>query len=189
MAEQAPKFEARLPEPEHELLLPTAEQAEPLRPGEADPVKQLEAARSVIEQTAESSNPVAEHVAQETAQAAPQSTHVNQELKTITLRRELQHIRRQLPAPDRVLSKVIHQPVVRATSEAVGNSLSRPSGLLGGGLVAFIGSASYLYLAKHIGFSYNYLLFFFLFIAGFALGLFLELLVWAATARRRHALD
>lgn len=112
---------------------------------------------------------------------------INRELKSITLQRELQAIRRKLPAPERVLSRVIHQPIVRVISEAAGKTVSRPSGLLGGGLVALLGTTSYLYFAKHMGFKYNYFVFLALFAGGFVVGLVLELVVWTATRSRRHA--
>lgn len=112
----------------------------------------------------------------ETAQPAPTRT-INRELRQITLRRELKNIRRKLPAPQRALSKVIHQPVVRVTSEVAGKTISRPSGLLGGGFVALVGTSLYLYLANHIGFNYNYGVFLVLFAGGFILGLLIEFLV------------
>ena len=85
------------------------------------------------------------------------------------------------------MSRVIHQPVVRVTSEAIGKTVSRPSGLLGGGLVALMGTSIYLYLANHLGFKYNYGVFLCLFVVGFGLGLVLELAVYLATASRRKA--
>jgi hypothetical protein len=115
--------------------------------------------------------------------AEPQQ--INRDLRQITLRRELQHIRRELPVPQRVLSRVVHQPAVRVISEAAGKTISRPSGLLGGGLVALLGTTSYLYLAKHIGFTYNYFVFMALFVGGFIVGLVLELLVHLTTTSRR----
>jgi hypothetical protein len=172
--------------------LPTAEQAEPLRTGEADPVKRqakaLNEARTIVAETTQSESPPNPLETLQTAEKASQPItphQVNRELKQITLRRELQQIRRKLPGPQRVLSKVIHQPVVRVVSETAGKTISRPSGLLGGGLVAFLGTTSYLYLARHLGFTYNYLVFLLLLAGGFILGLALELLVHLATASRR----
>jgi len=179
--------EARSSIERHEAL-PTAAQAEKLRP-EKDPLLELQKARASVEQHVDSDNPLQRLEAAEKAQQAPQPTHVNRELKAITLRRELQHIRRKLPATQRALSQVIHQPAVRAVSEVTGKSLSRPSGLLGGSLVALIGSSGYLYLAKHIGFSYNYFVFILLFIVGFGVGLLLELAVWTLTARHQRLGD
>jgi hypothetical protein len=187
MSEQAPvspeKFEA-LPTPEH-LALPTAEQAEALRPGEQDPAKQLEAAREAVEANQTTDNPIEKLERAEQAAAEPAPTHVNRELKDITLGRELKQIRSKLKAPDKVLSRVIHQPVIRAISETSGKTVARPSGLFGGGLVALIGTTSYLLFARHIGLQYNYFAFIVFFAAGFGLGLVLELAVWSVT-RRSH---
>lgn len=164
--------------------LPTAEQAEPLRAGEADPTKKLEAAREAVEANAMQKNPLEAVKAEETA-AQPAPTIINRELKNLALDRSLKQLQRKLPAPQRVLSKVVHQKAVRVVSEAAGKTVSRPSGLLGGGLVAFLGSSTYLYFAKHLGFHYNYLVFLLLFIGGFAVGLLLELAVWVATRKHR----
>lgn len=175
--------EALLPSPERQEALPTAAEAEALRPGESDPLKRLEQARSHVEQTAATDNPLEKHIASEKATSAPEPTHVNHELKQITLNRELNDIRRKLVPTDRVLSRVIHQPVVRAVSQKTAQSVSRPSGLLGGGVLAFIGCGSYLYFTRHIGLQYNYFVFILLFILGFGLGLVLELIIWSFTFR------
>jgi hypothetical protein len=137
---------------------------------EIDPIKRLEA-----------------EAEREAAQRAPTPRVIDRELKNIGEQQGLRQIRRQLPARQRALSRVIHQPVIRVISETVGQSISRPSGLLGGGLVAFIGSAGYWYLAKHNGATYNYFIFLVLFGGGFVVGLILELMVYLATAStRRH---
>lgn len=172
---------------EAQKALPTPEKAEPLRPGETDPVKSLKEARTSVAETTRQPqvNPLEALKAAEKSERPATPTQINRELKQITLRRELQNIRRKLPAPQRLLSKVIHQPAVRVVSETAGKTLSRPSGLLGGGLVAFLGTSGYLYLARHIGFAYNYLVFLLLLVGGFILGLALELLVYLATSSRR----
>lgn len=155
--------------------------------------RQGEQAREVAEQTAESSATEKGRLEElEKSGKAPEPVHpglISRDLKHITLQRELQAIRRKLPAPERVLSRVIHQPVVRVVSEAAGKTVSRPSGLLGGGLVALLGTTSYLYFAKHMGFRYNYVIFLALFAGGFAIGVILEFIVWAATRSRRHATE
>ncbi|GAC1498890.1 MAG: hypothetical protein NVS1B10_01070 [Candidatus Saccharimonadales bacterium] len=183
------------PEKSNETLyLPTEEQAEPLRVNEAAPQKAeaVEAARDKIAETIESepqANPIEALKAQEKATESASPTHINQELKQTTKNRQLYSIRRQLPFNQKVLSKVIHQPAIRVISEVAGQTVSRPSGLLGGGLVALIGTSSYLYLARHMGFQYNYLVFLMLLVAGFILGLILELIVHLLTSSRRHQND
>lgn len=192
MSEKLPKQEQmeRLVNSHDTLKLPTAEQAEKLREGEQDPQELLEAARHEIAETAvESSEPLEKMKAATESGKPAQPLNVNRELKAITLRRELNHIRQKLPAGDRALSKVIHQPVVRVVSEAAGKTISRPSGMLGGGLVALIGTSAYLWIANSSGIAYNYFVFLALFFGGFAVGLVLEVIVHMATSSRRHAND
>jgi hypothetical protein len=109
----------------------------------------------------------------------------NQELKDITLKGELKHIRKRLNRRDQLVSKVIHQPVVRVLSDVSSKTITRPSGLLGGGIVAFVGTSSYYLFTKHVGIKYNYLIFVMLFVAGFALGLFIEVLLWSVHSKKR----
>ncbi len=172
------------------LALPTPEKAEPLRRGEADPREALEKARASVAETnrAEKTqpNPLEKLRAAETAAQPMAPRQINRELKRLTLQRELLQIRRKLSLPQRTLSKVIHQPVVRLLSETADHTVSRPSGLLGGGLLAFAGTSFYLYLARHNGFRYNYLVFLLLLVAGFILGLLLELLVHLVMNPRRR---
>lgn len=192
MSEKLPKIEngEKLLSQHETLTLPTPEKAEKLRPGEKDPEEMLEKARKEIDKNAEEAAKPLEKMADEAESTQPEpSLNVNQELKAITLRRELNHIRRKLPATQRTLSKVIHQPTVRVVSEAAGKTVSRPSGLLGGGIVALIGTSLYLYIASQSGFAYNYTVFLLMFAGGFAIGLLIELGVYAATSTRRHAND
>lgn len=178
------QFESLLKSPEHKAL-PDAAHAEKLRPGEEDPLKKLHKARHEVSQASERTKPAERlHGSEKTPQPATHN-YVNRELKAITLRRELGVIRRKLPAPQRALSKIIHQPAVRAISEGAGKTVSRPSGLLGGGIAAFVGTSAYLYLANHIGFEYNYGVFLVLFAGGFVLGIILELAIHLAMASRR----
>jgi len=178
-------------EPNYERLeLPTAKEAEPLRRGEKDPALALAEARQDVLETTQAEkqpNPMDKLEEAEDKAQAPAQTHINLDLKKATLQRELTQIRRHLSAPQRTLSKVIHQPVVRVVSEAAGKTVSRPSGLLGGSIMAFVGTSGYFFLAANQGFKYNYVVFLALFLGGFALGLIIELLVWTATRSRRHA--
>lgn len=117
---------------------------------------------------------------------APQAnTFISRALKQQTFHRTLTRVRKQLSAPNRALSKVVHQPVVDAVSQATGKTIARPSGLLGGSIVAFVGSSVFLWMAKYYGFSYNYLLFAMLFVAGFALGMIIELVIFSIRRARK----
>lgn len=189
MSEQHPS-----PEQGHEAL-PTPEHHEAIRhkreqhkQAEHEPGLTAHEARAAVAEVTTANKAPNPLEKLRTAEKSPQHStpqHINRELKSITLQRELSHIRRRLPAMQRSFSKVIHQPAVRAVSEVASRTVSRPSGLLGGGLLACFGSGGYLYLAKHIGFTYNYGVAMLLFAAGFILGVILELSLHLVL-RRRH---
>lgn len=104
-------------------------------------------------------------------------TSIGKDLKDQALYRTLKNLRHHLSPADRSLSRIVHQPVVDAASELGSKTVARPSGILSGGICAFVGSLTFLYLAKHDGYRYNYLLFFIFFVGGFAIGLVIELLL------------
>lgn len=186
MSETAPILE------KHELDLPVGGQHEITVHSEHAPTPEEVAgekqfmsqeSRDTIAQEATSLNPLE-------AFQKPQATSglsLIRESKKIVAQRQLTQVQRKLPVSQRKLSAVIHQPVIRAVSETAAATISRPSGLLGGGLVALIGSISYLYFTEHVGLTYNYLIFVILFVSGFAIGLVLELLIWSLTAARRRS--
>lgn len=118
------------------------------------------------------------------ADAGP--AYVNRELKDMSFRRTMNNTRRQLKAPERVASKLIHQPVVEKVSEVAGKTVARPSGILGGGIFALVGSFLLLWITKKYGYEYNYLVFFMLFVCGFVLGMIAELGL-AYIRRRKRA--
>lgn len=99
---------------------------------------------------------------------------IDNAVKMFRMRSNLSHVQNKLKPAQKSFSKVIHQPLVRRVSESASKTAARPSGMLGGGIVAFLGSLSYLILAYKIGFTYNYLLFLGFFGGGFILGVVLE---------------
>ncbi|MBC7707821.1 hypothetical protein H7Y63_01200 [Polaromonas sp.] len=187
MIEQGPKSqEQALPPGEVEKLLeahtersPAELQAEAAAQRASVEKQQAvaEAARSVAE-TVERDDPLAKLQASETAAAdkAPVAPP-NAFLRKQSLKQELQSIQRKESAPKRALSKVVHQPAVRVASDVAAKTVSRPSGMLGGGIVALFGSCVYLYLAYHIGFIYQPAVFLLLLVVGFAIGVGLELVI------------
>ncbi len=97
-------------------------------------------------------------------------------LKADAYKHTLKKVRTHLKPSQKVLSRLIHQPVVESISEATAKSAARPSGLLGGGVVSLLGSGTLLYMSKHFGFRYNFFVFILLFAAGFGAGVILEVL-------------
>lgn len=152
-------------------------------------LERLAEARMEAHEEAASVNPMEKLKATENAGAPTQPLSLNSELRAITLRRELQHIRRKLSKPQQTLSKVVHQPLIRAVSEGAGKTVSRPSGLLGGGIVSFVGVATYYLLVRHMGYAYNNAIFFMLFIGGFIAGVIIEMLVHYGVRASNRQLD
>lgn len=103
------------------------------------------------------------------------SLGMHQQLKNDAYKRTLTKVRSHLSAPERTLSRAIHQPAVEAISEGISKTIGRPYALLFGGIATLLGTIVVLYFAKHTGFRYNYTIFFLLFIGGFFVGLFAEL--------------
>lgn len=187
MSEKLSQHE-NLPAPaRHELL---EAHAKPEKSREKNPELSPEKAREAVAENAETTKNQASPLEQlQAAEKAPQPVspqQISRDLRQASLQHSLVEIRRRLSTPQRSLSRVIHQPAVRAVSQVAGSTVSRPSGLLGGGLVAFLGTSSYLYFARHLGFRYNYLVFLMLLTVGFVLGVAIEGLVYLATRGRRQ---
>ena len=119
------------------------------------------------------------------ANNVPQDGYINRELKDMAFRRTMKNTRRHMGAPSRMVSKIIHQPVVEKASEVASGTIARPSGIIGGGLCALLGSLLLLWLTKHYGYEYNYLMFIVFMAVGFVLGLFAELTLHMTIAKRR----
>lgn len=137
--------------------------------------EKIEEIRSAIETEADSKqeHPVEKHAKKSAETGHP--TFVNRELKNIAYQRTLRRTQNKLPLPAKALSKVIHQPAIEAVSEAASKTIARPSGVLMGGIAAFLGSSIFLWAAKYYGFRYNFLLFILFFVGGFFIGLLIEL--------------
>ena len=138
-----------------------------------DQQSRLEKARQAAEQHAEHSKQVG--VEDTKSQLSTFGSH--QLLKKDAYKQLLKRTQKKLSKPSRTFSKFIHKPTIESVSEITGKTLARPSGLLGGGVGAFIGSATLLFTARHYGFTYNYSLFILLFVGGFLAGVALEFLL------------
>lgn len=137
--------------------------------------KHIEHAKSKVETQAISGK---EYTVGEKESTSHSSTHsYNQkELKAESFNKTINHVRKKLPKSSRYFSKVIHNKKIESVSEVGAKTVARPSGILGGGIASFIGSALILYLAKHYGFEYNFFSFILLFIIGFFIGSSVEIL-------------
>lgn len=104
----------------------------------------------------------------------PRHQYISKNLKNESYKKTLNIVRADLPASQKIMSKFIHQPAIESISEISAKTIARPSGIIGGGLVALIGSIIILAVARKIGFEVPYSLFAILFIIGFGIGLIIE---------------
>src|SRR5688572_4126154 len=109
------------------------------------------------------------------------------DLKNLTFNRTLVRVRKQLSAPQKVLSNIIHQPVIDTLSEVGAKTVARPSGVFGGGLFALLGTASLLYLTRKHGYEFNYLVFAMMFVVGFLIGSLIEIAVKVLRRRQQRS--
>jgi len=137
--------------------------------------KELEASRKAVESEAISGK---EQIPGDGEKNESQQTTTKAE-KTRIYKMTMSRMQNQLSAPSRSFSKFIHAPVVEKTSAVVGSTVARPSGILGAGIAGFIGITVVMYYAKNNGFeiSNSYSLVALLFIGGWLLGLFFELIL------------
>ncbi|MDQ3123731.1 MAG: hypothetical protein M3Q14_03565 [bacterium] len=168
-------------EQDKEVHKPRHEHHKPVRHEHAD---QIEVIRAKAEHEAEKHKTDLEHHTN-LSHEAEKPMFINRELKSMAYQRTMKRVRRHLPLPARAFSKVIHQPAVEATSEAIGKTVARPSGVLAGGISAFIGSSIFLWISRHYGYEYNFLLFALLFAGGFFVGLLIEAVI--RTLRRSQS--
>lgn len=184
MSERRPHMPERLirPEARHEAEPPrqhTPEKA--AKPGRHERREDLAEIKRSIERHAVSG---AELAARHVEHHRPaQHYGITRELKQNALRRGLKRIQHRLPAGARAFSTFIHQPAIDSVSNFGAKTVARPSGVLAGGVAAFVGSSAMLCLARRYGFEYNFILFIILFAAGFAVGVIVEIL-WRSVRRR-----
>ncbi len=178
-----PEHETLRPIEHHEQERPTQEKHEASEHHKEDKGERLETIRHSVEQEAVSGKDVKLDSAAE--DKAPSQHLITKDLRHDMLQRTLVRIRKQLPARSRQFSKVVHSKPVDKLSSVGEKTVARPVGLFGGGLAALLGSAFMLYMSRQYGFEYNFLLFFILFIGGYALASLVELLLFSYR-RARH---
>lgn len=190
MSERAPKHEQhKSPEQKHEEALKSHERERQIieagKQAKHESEDSLESIRSSIEKEsakAEIEKPGRE-ASEEESKVRP--TIIDRTLKGKAYQKELHRVRSHLSKPQKSLSKFIHAPVVEKVSEVSGKTVARPSGLLGGGLVAFLGTLALVIMTRYYGYEYNFFVFIALLIGGFFLGLLLELIIRAVVSSRR----
>lgn len=106
-------------------------------------------------------------------------------IKHDAYKKVLRKTQKQLNTTDRVFSKIIHRPVIEKASDISSKTVARPSGILFGGIGAFVGSLVIFIISKRSGFTYNYLLFALIFVCGYMIGLLIELVYRLLTINKK----
>lgn len=129
-----------------------------------------------LRQTAEKHASLAQERSQTEKESSPlqHPVYVNKQLKETAYSRTLTRVQKRLSVPSRVFSKAIHSKVLDKPSEVVGNTVARPSSMLGGAILAFLGTSVLLWITRRYGYEYNYLAVILLFAGGMILGLIAE---------------
>lgn len=158
---------------------------------EEDPNNNLEALSEKLElarnKINEIKSPVKSELIKESLESndADDGMHwVSRELKTQAHNRLLSSVRNHLSPTEKKISKVIHRPLVENTSEAIGKTIARPSGILMGSIFSFTGSLVAYLIARKLGGEIKHSVFYMLFIVGFSLGLLIEI-IWTFIAKRK----
>lgn len=150
---------------------------------ENDPIQQhIESLKQSVEQQSISGKEL--NVGDKTTESSQQTFGTSKLLKADAYKQALKRVRSSLNVPERTLSRIVHQKTIESVSNATAKTVARPSALLGGGLGAFVGSAVLLYISRHNGFTYNYTVFFVLFIGGFFAGALIELVIKLLVRKR-----
>ena len=137
-----------------------------------------------IRKTIEKQAVEAESTKAEKEESQPTTQQLTKELKSVKYKETMRYVRRHLSPSERKLSSFMHTPVVEKVSEVSSKTIARPSGILGGGLIALIGSLGVLFFAHRFGFEVPNSIFAALFIIGFGVGLIGELIVKSLALRR-----
>ena len=173
--------ELLLPEGSQELLLPTGDTGQPEINKISDNVenidyqnKALEESRKIIDEQSINKEVLAEEIESVNAEKKTTQNTLTSDSSKYLAKQNLINIRRNLNKKDKILSGVVNNEFVEKISEGASRTIARPSGFLGGAILAFIGSLSYLIFVKYVGINYNYLLFFGFFIVGFLVGVLIE---------------
>ena len=103
--------------------------------------------------------------------AAQRHGVVSKKAKKDSFKQEMTKIQAELPATQRGFSKLIHNPVVEKTSEALGSTVARPNAILAGAIVAFFAVLAVYLTAKHFGYALSGFETIGAFIVGWVLGI------------------
>lgn len=124
---------------------------------------------------------IEKHAIKAAETASIKEGHVDNEGEDVVINKSyksvMHRIESQLPTYQRAFSKFIRNPSVDKASVVVGDTIARPSGIIGGAGLAFFGLLIFGYTARNVGFELPNSLFVLLVIIGWTLGLALDLAI------------
>lgn len=136
--------------------------------------KHIESLAKNVESSAHSIEHIPAHV-HETENKHP--VIINKQLKDVAFTRALTRAQKKLSLPSKIFSKIIHNQTIDRSSEFIGRTVARPSSMLSGAFLAFVGTSALLWLTRKHGYEYNYLVVVILFALGWAAGITAEFLI------------
>lgn len=138
--------------------------------------EKIERIRSAIEQEAQSPEAV---IDMPKDNVEPHSNHhyITKKIKATQYKQTIKELQSSLTPGQKRFSTIIHRPIIERASEIGAQTIARPTGIIGGALVALIGSAVIMYIARHIGFEVPQTIFIVLFVTGFLGGVITEALI------------
>lgn len=116
--------------------------------------------------------------------ALPSTKPTSKQQKDTEYKKTMKSVQHDLSKPSRAFSKVIHQPAVEKTSDAVGTTVARPNAILAGSFTAFVAISGVYLLANYNGFRLSGFETIAAFAAGWIVGVVLDLLRVAFKRRR-----
>jgi len=99
-------------------------------------------------------------------------------------RRTMEQVQNELPAGNRIFSKIIHNKVIEKTSDIIGNTVARPNAMLAGAVVAFALTLLTYTTAKTIGYTLSGFETIGAFIVGWVIGIVYDYLRVLITGKR-----
>lgn len=109
---------------------------------------------------------------------------ISKKQKEVAYEETMAHVRSEMSPTERVVSKVIHNPIVEKTSEVVGSTVARPNAILAGSLTAFVLVAVIYFIARTMGYELSGFETIGAFIVGWVLGVVFDFLRIMITGKR-----
>ncbi|MGI9028318.1 MAG: hypothetical protein ACR2FM_05780 [Candidatus Saccharimonadales bacterium] len=134
----------------------------------------LEAIQERVEKAARSKAEVDAADGRAETYASESPIDLGTQFKGHAYQQQIQRVQQKEKPAERAFSKFIHQPVIEEISQLAEDTIARPSGLLAGGLFSAVSSLLVLWICRHYGYEYNFIIGLGGFVAGFVIGLLVE---------------